>query len=131
MAKPTLKHRAKEKLESLGWKVGDVERIMRRGPVTTRFDLFGILDLIAINGRRTLGLQVTDHSSVAKHVEKMLQAPRLWDCLGAGWLVECWGVRSKRVRDGSFAKVRRFELDRALDTVTTYDDSSILLKGEL
>jgi len=56
----------------------------------------------------------------------MLNVPRLWDVLAAGWLAECWGVRRRPVRDGSFAVVRRFVYDRRLDTVETFNDSLVL-----
>lgn len=127
MAKQRITHkeRAKRRLESLGWTVADVEKYQHFS--RRRYDLFGIIDLLAVKETKTLGLQVTSSSggNVAAHVEKMLAEPRLWDCLAANWLVEVWGVRSKPTRDGSFAVTRYFEMDKR-GLVTPYDGSLIL-----
>ena len=125
MARKTHKTRAMEKLQSLGWEVGDVERVVRTGGKAVSFDLFGCLDLVAIKGKRTLGLQVTDHTHVSHRVAKMEEEIRLWKCLEAGWLIEVWGVRNHEARDGSFAVVRSFELEKD-GAVTVYGDSSVL-----
>jgi len=58
----TCKQRATDKLERLGWIVGDVERIIRNGPMTRRFDLWSLFDLVAIKGRKTLGNNLLDSS---------------------------------------------------------------------
>lgn len=126
-AKITHKTRAIRKLEELGWTAGDVERVVRTQGKAVSFDLFGCIDVVAVRDEVTLGLQVTSPTNVAAHVDKMLAEGRLWDCLAAGWLIECWGVRTKATRDGSFAVVRRFEMDKR-GLVTPYDDSFVIPK---
>jgi hypothetical protein len=124
--KLTHKTRAMQKLESLGWTVGDVERVLRG--LNRRFDLFGVADLLAIKrGKPTLAVQVTSagNGNVSAHVEKLLAEPRLWNCLECNWLVEIWGVRNKPTRDGSFAVVRRFELNNR-GGVAAFDESAVL-----
>lgn len=126
MAKRTThKHRAFEKLTALGWTVGDVERRIPHSNITK--DLFGVADLMAVRGKKTLALQVTSNNGghVSKHVNKLLDEPRLWDCLTAGWIVEIWGIRNKPTRDGSFAVTRLFELHKD-GSVSVHDASSIL-----
>lgn len=127
MAKRNLTHKeqAKRHLESLGWEVGDVERVIRNRGKAVSFDLFGFIDLLAIKGTRTLGLQVTDHTHISHRTSKMKQEARLWTCLEAGWEIEAWGVRNYAARDGSFAVVRKFELEKT-GHVAVYNDSSIL-----
>lgn len=126
--KLTHKTRAIRKLEELGWTVGDVERLVRRGPVAISFDLFGFIDLVGVKGSKTLGLQVTSRANSAARVDKMLngESVKLAACLKAKWIIECWGVRDKQVRDGSFAVIRYFELSDGGQTVTAYEGSSIL-----
>lgn len=125
MAKLTHKTQAMRKLEELGWVVDDVERCIRNGPRTRRFDLFGIIDVMAVKGDLTLGLQVTVPDRLADHQYKMLDEPRLYHCLRAGWLVELWGVRNKPTRDESFAAARSFELDGSGE-VLLFDGSDVL-----
>lgn len=120
----THKHRAREKLEALGWLVGDVEKWVPQSK--KRIDLFGIIDLVAIREGKTLGLQVTSPSNVGSHVTKMLDEPRLVDCLYADWLIELWGVRNTSVRDGSFAVTRQFKIIDRGKRVAAYRCSSVL-----
>lgn len=129
MAKITLTHKTQaiRKLEALGWTADDVERCIRNGAMTRRFDLFGLVDVMAVKGDLTLGLQITSDSggNVSAHVQKMLDEPRLFHCLRAGWLVELWGVRNKATRDGSFAMLRSFELDGSGE-VLLFNGSDVL-----
>lgn len=124
--KPTHKQRAINKLEALGWTVADVEKWIPQA--RRRIDMFNLLDIVAIREGQTLGLQVTSASggNVAAHREKMLDEPRLVDCLRAGWLIELWGVRNKSTRDRSFAVVRKFQLINDGRQVAVYRTSSVL-----
>lgn len=122
--KTTHKYRALQKLEALGWQVADVEKWIAQAK--RRIDLFGCLDLLAIREGETLGVQVTSPANVGAHVTKMLDEPRLVDCLRAGWKVELWGVRNTSVRDGSFAVTREFCLARGGQQLAVYQGSSVL-----
>lgn len=115
-----------DKLESLGWTVGDVEKHLRHSFVTQ--DLFGWCDVVAIKeGVGTLGLQVTDANwDTNKRVMKCIDEPRLVVCLRAGWMAEVWGVRDKEARDGTFALTRRFQLTHGGRRVTVYEGSDVL-----
>lgn len=124
MAKATHKHRAREKLEALGWLVGDVEKWLPQAK--KRIDLFGIIDLVGLKDGQTLGLQVTGPTNVSGHVDKMLSEPRLVDVLNANWIVEVWGVRNHSARDGSFAVTRQFQIIEGGKRVAAYRFSSIL-----
>ncbi len=125
MAKTSHKHRAKLKLESLGWTVGDVEKHLRHTFVTQ--DLFGFADLLAFDDELTLALQVTSPANVAARVDKCLDEPRLRKWLAQKKRVaEVWGMRDEPARDGSIAVVRCFELD-ADGTINACDGSDVLL----
>jgi hypothetical protein len=106
--KHTPKTRALAELERLGWMADDAERVLRLGHRSNSWDLFGLFDIVAIKGRLTLGLQVTSDSNTSSRVAKMLAEPRLKTCLAAGWLCECWGVRTTATKDKSFAVARSF-----------------------
>lgn len=61
-----------------GWLVAVVERFNPYAKV--RQDLFGFIDLIAIKGDLTLGIQTTTGDHVAERIEKVkgLQAAAVW-----------------------------------------------------
>lgn len=54
-------------------------------------DLFGFIDVLAVGGGETLGIQVTSRSNMASRRRKINDAPELAALLGAGWRVELWG----------------------------------------
>ncbi len=53
-------------------------------------DLFGIIDIIAITDKGTLGIQATSGNNHASRVTKSLAEPRLSAWLGAGNRFEVW-----------------------------------------
>jgi hypothetical protein len=89
-----LRHLRKE-----GWRVDVCERwVPNPGHPGggKRRDLFGLVDLIALRGHQTMGVQTTTHSNVSNHLTKMLDdehKPALADLIVAGWLVCVHGWR--------------------------------------
>lgn len=134
MAKTTHKHRALKMLESLGWEVDDVERILRNGRLTRRFDLFGFADLLCVKGPATLAVQVCSirpsGSDLQSHQAKMLAERRLARALEAGWLVELWGVRNVPKKNGEAVTIRSFELSDDGRSIVVYEGSEVLVPVE-
>lgn len=60
-----------------------------------RQDLFGCLDIIAINGqtREILGVQCTSGSGYSRRVQKLRELPIVTQLSKAGMSVEVWGWR--------------------------------------
>jgi hypothetical protein len=76
----------------LGWLPAVVERWNPHARI--RQDLYGFLDLVALDGEPgLLGIQATSSSNAASRVRKILElesdAPRRW--LEAGNRIEVWG----------------------------------------
>ena len=96
MSSPT--QRTKKFLQDLGWTVAVVERWNPFANV--RQDLFGFVDLLAINGEETMGVQATA-SGVANRLEKSKAQPHFQKWLNSGnrFIVIGWtlkGARGKR-----------------------------------
>lgn len=82
-----------------GWLAGNVERrIPFPKPQGTTIDLFGVIDIIALDlsapvGQRTIGIQATSGGtggSHSPHRAKILAEPRVLDWLAAGNRLELW-----------------------------------------
>jgi hypothetical protein len=58
-----------------------------------RQDLFGILDILALRGADTLGVQTTTLSHMGARLQKMAESPLIGKLRDAGWLVHCHGWR--------------------------------------
>jgi hypothetical protein len=87
-----------------GWIADICERwVPNGGPGPgVRRDLFGLVDLVAVRGSETMGVQTTSASNVAAHLRKMTDdehAPALTALRAAGWAVVVHGWR-KSTRDG-------------------------------
>ena len=79
----TLKH-----YRDKGYTVGIVERFLKfAGPFGKRKDLFGFIDIIAMNGQHILGIQSCGTSFSAHH-KKIMDDPELHDLLIL-WLKSC------------------------------------------
>jgi len=89
-------------LRAEGWLVDVVERWVPGPGSTTRRDLFGMLDLVALRDTRTLGVQTTSHTNAAARLAKIRDAEHA-EALGAlaraGWEIVVHGWR-KTTRDG-------------------------------
>jgi hypothetical protein len=88
-------------LRKLGW---TVEKVEQRLPIPDRFvtrDLFNFIDLIAIDGKRIMGVQTTTMANASKHREKIVALPayQLWKASGGVVLLHLWrkiGARGER-----------------------------------
>lgn len=58
-----------------------------------RNDLFGIIDVLALRGTETLGVQATSDSNVSARVHKIADSPTIAAIREAGWSVQVWGWR--------------------------------------
>lgn len=89
-------------LRADGWLVEVVERWIPSA--RTRRDLFGFLDLVALRGDVTLGIQTTSRTNVSEHLRKIADAPALGTVREAGWTLHVHGwdwpdIGSRTVRD--------------------------------
>ena len=98
MASPT--SRTLDYCRKQGWYAGIVERYIAQ--CRQRFDLFGCIDLVALDGLPgSLGIQATSGSNHSSRVKKALEEPRLLVWLEAGNRFEVWswakqGPKGKR-----------------------------------
>lgn len=78
-------------LRDQGYRVAVVEHWNPHARI--RQDLFGVLDLLAIRGAETLGVQTTSGSNVSARVRKIGESEALPDMRAAGWSVHVHGWR--------------------------------------
>lgn len=83
--------RALQELRRFGAMAAVVERWNHWAKV--RQDLFGFIDILAILGPNTIGIQVTDGTNHAARVTKIKAEPRARAWLAAGNLIEVWSYR--------------------------------------
>lgn len=79
-----------------GWTCQVVERwnaFARR-----RIDLFGGIDIVAVKGVITLGVQCTTQANAAARVTKLKQVPAIEAWLAAGNRLEVWGWAKRGAR---------------------------------
>lgn len=73
-----------------------VEIVERWNPHTrTRHDLFGVLDLLALRGAETLGVQTTSNGNVAARVRKIAESQHIAALREAGWTLHVHGWAKK------------------------------------
>jgi hypothetical protein len=58
-----------------------------------RVDMFGILDVVALYGLNTLGLQACSACDVAKRQDKIMASPWTYKLILAGWRLQVIGWR--------------------------------------
>ena len=83
--------RTLKKLREEGWLVQVVEKYNWHANV--RQDLFGIIDILAVRGKETLGVQCTSGSNLQSRVKKLTDSDALSRLRDAGWRIECHGWR--------------------------------------
>jgi len=81
-------------LRADGWQAQVVEQWVPGANV--RRDLFGIIDVVAVRGTETLGVQATSASNVSARVRKIAESDTIAAVREAGWLVwvHGWGKGS-------------------------------------
>ena len=88
--------RTLQALRKEGVTADKVERFnAHAGPFGQRFDLFGIIDIIALRGGRIVGIQATSSSNHSSHIKKAQDEPRLREWLACGGLFEVWSWGKK------------------------------------
>ena len=81
-------------LRADGWTADVVERWIPGANV--RSDLFGFVDIVAVRGAETLGVQATSDTNVSARVRKIADHPNLPHVREAGWRLEVWGWRKNK-----------------------------------
>jgi len=107
--------RTLEELRKRGFHPEVVERFIPRTRI--RKDLYGCIDIVAIMGATTIGVQATDHTNHAHRMVKAMALPMLKEWLRGGtrgW--QCWSwmkvdgfweprIEEVRLVKGKLAKV--------------------------
>ena len=104
------------------WRGKDASGAMlARGGV--RQDLFGFVDVVALDGSRTYAIQTTVTGGSSAHRKKIEDSPHLAAVLNAGWLVEVWDW-AKRGKAGK-RKLWKLRRERLVgpETWTEVDDT--------
>ena len=85
-------------LRALGYVVEVVERWVPdpAGGVRVRRDLFGILDLVALRGDETLGVQTTTRGELARRARKIAESEHVGALREAGWTLTVHGWHQPR-----------------------------------
>ena len=126
--------RTLERLRKEGWTCQVVERHkpMPAGKVrdrqgrermafflTTRVDLFGCIDIIAIRGNETLGVQSTSGSAHHAHrMHKIKAEPRMAEWVAGGRRLEIWTWRQVTKYKQSGEKAKRKGWEPRIEAVT-------------
>lgn len=76
-------------LRADGWHAEVVEKWNPHARI--RQDLFGIIDIVALRGEVTLGVQATSRANVASRVRKIANSDTIAAVRSAGWRVEVHG----------------------------------------
>lgn len=69
----------------------------------TRHDLFNAIDILAVRGSETLGIQCTSASNVSARLFKLRRNEHLPALQAAGWNVQVWGWGKHKVKRGGKA----------------------------
>jgi hypothetical protein len=78
-------------LRADGWTAEVVERWIPGANI--RSDLFGFVDIVAVRGAETLGVQATSDANVSARVRKIADSELVGVVREAGWRLEVWGWR--------------------------------------
>lgn len=91
MAKTSPTQRSLKHLREQGYRAEVVEKWIPGANL--RKDLFGFVDIVAIRGAETLGVQSTSRSNVSARVQKIADSEAVDDVRKAGWriVVHGWG----------------------------------------
>lgn len=120
MAAASPSKRALDECRKRGWPCGIVERycsFTRR-----RHDLFGCIDLIALDGiQGCLGIQVTSGSNHSTRVKKALEEPRILQWIQGGNRFEVWSYAKR----GSAGKRKLWTLRVELVTEDMYQKEEV------
>ena len=77
-----------------------------------RIDLYGCIDVLALDGGGILGIQATSGDNVSKRLEKAMAEPRLVTWLACGGRFEVWGFRKLKEKTKTGKTVERWRMRR-------------------
>ena len=136
MSSPT--QRTLDRLRSEGWTCQSVEkhaprfagkmeikgRLQSVFTLTTRIDLFGCIDVIAIRDGETLGIQATGGGNNSHRLAKIRAEPRMQAWLAANNRLEIWEWRQVVAykADGTKAKVKRWQPRIEVVTLEAFEE---------
>lgn len=118
-----------------GYQCGIVEKFNSNiGPHGIRQDLWGAIDIIALGGPRTVGIQACSASGRAAHVTKLCAEPRLHPVFDAGWIVVvlAWTKPRSKTGPGRFWRWDHTPITVDMMTVDPVEQPAlapVLLKG--
>jgi len=117
-ASPT--QRSLDLLRKDGYLAGVVEKWIPQ--TRRRKDLFGFIDIMCVKEGETLAVQATSYAGVPARVKKIYEecGDALIDVLAAGWTVEVWGWKKKKVGKTNRWSVRRVKCE--LDHTSSYTE---------
>lgn len=102
-----------------GWNAQNVEQTIRiPGGRTFKRDLFGVIDIVALNGNQTIGIQATATSAHHAHrMDKAFAEPRLraWLVAGNKFFVWSWSMQGAR------GETKRWKLREEEISLERYD----------
>lgn len=88
------------RLREEGW----VVEVVERWAGGARHDLFGLLDLVAVRGAETIGVQTTTASNFNARLNKVVEGEHLGALHAAGWSVVIHGWRKTSPGTGRACK---------------------------
>lgn len=96
-------------LRIAGWVAAPVEQWVPHTAI--RRDLFGFLDILAVKGVVTLGIQATSRGNVADRMKKVMTHENFPAVAIAGWKVEVWGWDKQKMGRRVHFRLRREKCD--------------------
>lgn len=97
MARVNLTVKSRDKLKEDGFAI--LQTVEWYNAFTKRkHDLFGIFDVLAVGGSRTLAVQVTSRDNMSSRRKKITESPAFAECVLAGWSVELHGWYKEKNR---------------------------------
>ena len=78
--------------------LGYIVQVVERWDAYTqrKYDLFGIIDILAVGNGETVAIQVTSRSNMSSRRRKIREAPELPFMLAAGWNIQLLGYDQPR-----------------------------------
>lgn len=84
-----LTYRSMKMLRESGWCVDKTEQYIHQA--RRKKDLYGIIDVLAVRGETTMGVQVTSRGEIARRKRKILDSPAFPLLIEAGWKIVIHG----------------------------------------
>lgn len=105
-------------LRADGWQAQVVEQWISY--TKQRRDLFGVIDILAVRGSETLGVQCTSDSNMSARINKSVAEPKLRQWLNGPRRFEVWGWGKK----GKAGKQKLWQVRREVITLDDLADAA-------